>query len=146
MTRAAKPEFVADPKELEIRPNPEGKLKINFKGQPWPAVLEWLSKVAAVSLDWQELPGDYLNLVTQREYTVPETQDLINRHLLARGFTLLKRGEMLTLENVKKLDPSTVPRFRTAELKTLPDYAFVKTSFSLKWNQSSVACISRTTF
>lgn len=133
ITRQAKPEFVADPKELQIKPNPDGKIRVSFHGQPWPAVLDWYSKTAGVSLDWQELPGDYLNLTTQREYELREVQDLINRHLLARGFTLLKRGEMLTVENLKKLDPSMVPRVKPSELKSLPDYSFVKTSFSLKW-------------
>lgn len=133
VTRQAKPEFVADPKELQIKPNPDGKIRVSFNGQPWPAVLDWYSRIAGVSLDWQELPGDYLNLTTQRDYELREVQDLINRHLLARGFTLLKRGEMITVENVKKLDPSMVPRVKPADLKTLPDYSFVKTSFPLKW-------------
>ena len=133
VSRSTKPEFVADPNELKIKPNPDGKIRVNFHGQPWPGVLDWYSRTAGVSLDWQELPGDYLNLTTQREYSMPEVQDLVNRHLMARGFTLLKRGELLTVENLKKLDPSSVPRVRPNELKTLPDYSFVKVSFPLKW-------------
>lgn len=133
VARSVKPEFTADPKEFDIKPNPDGKLRINFRGQPWPLVLDWLSRTAGVSLDWQELPGDYLNLTTQRDYTVEETRDLINRHLLARGFTLIRRGEMLTVENIKKLDPSLVPRVRPSELRKLPDHEYVKASFPLKW-------------
>lgn len=131
--RSTKPEFVADPSELLVKPNPNGMLKINFRGQPWPMVLDWYSRTAGVSLDWQELPGDYLNLTTQKEYPVEEIRDLINRHLLSRGFTLLRREELLTVENIKKLDPSLVPRVRPSELAKLPSHEFVKTSFQLKW-------------
>ncbi len=60
-------------------------------------MLEWLADISGMSLDWQELPGDYLNLTTQRSYTVAEVRDLINRHLLARGFTLLAPGRVLTV-------------------------------------------------
>ena len=117
--RPAKPETPPNPEELKVRPDAEGKLvKLTFNGQPWPAVLEWLAQISNMSLDWQELPGDYLNLATQRSYTVREVRDLINCHLLARGFTLLCHGEMLTVADIKKLDPSLVPRVEPKDLDT----------------------------
>ena len=103
--------------ELKVRPDEKGRVRFNFNGQPWPAVLEWLAQISGMSLDWQELPGDYLNLTTQRSYTIEEARDLINRHLLARGFTLLCQGELLTVANIKKLDPSLVPRVEPRELE-----------------------------
>ena len=54
------------------------------------------------------MPADYLNLATQRRHTVEETQDLINRHLLARGFTLLKSGGVLTVANAEGFSLWTV--------------------------------------
>ena len=69
-----------------------------------------------MSLDWQEFPGDYLNLTTQRSYTIREVRDLINRHLLDRGYTLLCQGESLTVVNIKKLDTAIVPRIEPEEL------------------------------
>jgi len=108
--RPAKPPMPPNKQELNVRPDPNGMLRFNFRGQPWPEVLDWLSRVSGMSLDWQEVPSDYLNLSTQRAYTVPESRDLINRHLLARGFTLLQNGEILTVQSIAKLDPGLVPR------------------------------------
>jgi hypothetical protein len=88
VARPDKPPLPPDPRELKVTPDPHGKIRFNFHGQPWADVLEWLARVSAMSLDWQELPADCLNLVTQREYTVPEARDLINRHLLARADSL----------------------------------------------------------
>ena len=114
--RPAKPPKPPDPEELKVRPDADGKVKFNFNGQPWQPVLEWLAEISAMSLDWQELPGDFLNLKTRQRYTIREARDLINRHLLARGYTLLCQGEVLTVANIKKLDPSLVPRVSPEEL------------------------------
>jgi len=132
-TRPTTPPTPANPKEFEVRPDSDGKLKFNFKGQPWPAVLDWLAEISHMSLDWQEAPGDYLNLTTQRPYTVAEARDLINTHLLARGFTLLENGEMLSVVNIKKLDPSLVPRVDPKQLESRLPHEFVKVSFPLDW-------------
>jgi len=64
VTRPEKPSLPPDPRELKVEPNPNGKLRFSFNGQAWADVLEWLARVSGMSLDWQELPGDYLNLVT----------------------------------------------------------------------------------
>lgn len=132
VTRPAKPKTAADPAELTIKPDDEGKIRFNFQGQPWPDVLEWLAKASKLSLDWQELPGDHLNLRTQRSYTLEEARDLINRHLLDRGFTMLKNGEVLTVANLKKLDPSLVPRVAPDALEDCRPHEFVKVSFPLR--------------
>jgi type II secretory pathway component GspD/PulD (secretin) len=131
IVRAAKPPTPPKPEELKVRPDQAGRVRLQFNGQPWPAVLEWLAKISEMSLDWQELPGDYLNLTTQRSYTVAEVRDLINRHLLARGFTLLREGEVLTVANIKKLDPSLVPRLEPEELARRDPHEFAKVSFPL---------------
>ncbi|MFH1920062.1 MAG: secretin N-terminal domain-containing protein, partial [Planctomycetota bacterium] len=124
----------ADPKELEVRPDKEtGLVEFNFKSQKWLDVLEWLAVISKMSLDWQELPGDHLNLTTERSYTVPETRDLINRHLLARGYTLLSQGEVLSVAKIDKLDPGLVPRVRAEELAKRDPHEYVKVSFTLDW-------------
>lgn len=133
VTRPAEPETPPDPSELQVRPNADGRLVLNFTGQPWPAVLKWLAEVSRVSLDWQELPGGYLNLVTQREYTVAEARSLINRHLLARGYTMLLRGEIMTVAKIDSLNPALVPRVSPGDLEERDDYEFVKVSFPLRW-------------
>ncbi|WP_166825937.1 secretin N-terminal domain-containing protein [Thalassoroseus pseudoceratinae] len=129
----------ADPRELEVQPDSEGKVSFNFQGQPWRPVLLWLARISDLSLDWQELPGDHLNLRTQRDYTIAEARDLINRHLLARGFTLLQQGEVLSVANLKKLDPSLVPYVPVTELKNHLPHEFVKSTFPLEWLTAEAA-------
>ncbi len=117
--------------EFKIRPNAAGEVRLNFNGQPWQPVLEWLASISAMSLDWQDLPGDTLNLTTRRSYTVPEVRDLINQHLLTRGYTLLCHGESMSVVDIKKLDPSLVPRVEPADLAKREPHEFVKVSFPL---------------
>ena len=133
LTREERPKRPPNPAELKARPDAEGKVRFNFQGQPWLDVLEWLAQISHLSLDWQEMPGDHLNLATQRSYTVAEARDLINRHLLDRGYTMLRNGEVLTVANVKKLDPGMVPRVRPEDLKAREPHEFVKVSFALDW-------------
>ncbi len=137
--RPTKPPKEPDPKELKVAPDPDGKIRFSFNGQPWPAVLEWLAGISNMSLDWQELPGDFLNLTTQQPYTVEEARGLINRHLLARGFTMLQHGEVLSIINIKKLDPGLVPRVMPADLDKRHPYEFVKVSFPLQWMMADTA-------
>jgi len=120
-----------NPDEFNVRPNSSGKIRLRFNGQPWQPVLEWLAKISGMSVDWQELPGDSLNLTTQRDYTVPEVRDLINRLLLDRGFTLLCHGEVLSVAEIKNIDPSLVPRVEPADLPNCHPHEFVKVSFPL---------------
>jgi type II secretory pathway component GspD/PulD (secretin) len=137
--RPTKPTQPPKPDELKVKPDEKGMVRFNFNGQPWPGVLEWLAQISGMSLDWQELPGDYLNLSTQRAYTVQDTRDLINMHLLARGFTLLRQGDMLTVANIKKLDPSLVPRLDPKDLEHCGPHEFAKVSFPLDWMMADVA-------
>ncbi len=133
-TRPVKPQKPADPDELKnLKPDKEGRVKFNLKGQPWPDVLDWLAETSQKSLDWQELPNDYLNLVTQQSYSIDEARDLLNRHLLSRGFTMLAHGETISVVSIAKINPGTVPRVEPEELATLPDHDFVKTSLPLAW-------------
>lgn len=120
-------------KRLVLPLGPDGKVQLSFVGQKWLDVLEWYADLAGLSLDWQELPGDELNLRTQRSYTVDEVRDILNRHLLDRGYTLLLNGEVLTVANLKKLDAGLLPRVDLKELDTRQDHEFVKVSFRLDW-------------
>ena len=117
--------------EFKVQPDNTGRIRLCFNDQPWQPVLQWLAAISGMSLDWQELPGDCLNLTTRRSYTVPEVRDLINRLLLDRGFTLLSQGEVLTVAEVKKIDSSRVPRVEPVDLSKHQPYEFVKVSFPL---------------
>ena len=96
-------------------------------------MLEWLAETRKLNLDWQQLPQGTLNLVSTKEYSIDEAQDLINMQLLARGFTLLQRGEVLRIAPLDKIDITLVPKVTAEELATLPRHQFVRVSFPLDW-------------
>jgi type II secretory pathway component GspD/PulD (secretin) len=130
--RPEKPPRVPDPREFDVKLDDKGQVPpFNFIGQPWPDVMQWLANVSKCSLDWQELPNDYLNLTTQRTYSLDEVRDLINRHLSARGFISVQSGELLSVFKIEKLDPSVVRRVKEDELYDLKPYDFVKVAFEL---------------
>ncbi len=134
--RPDKPPRSPRAEELKVRPDADGMLRVHFRYQPWPDVLDWLAEVSSMSLDWQELPTGYLNLTMQRAYTVVQTRDLINRHLLLRGFTMLENDELLSVSKISSLDVGMVPRVSTKQLEALAKqrpHAYVKVSFELDW-------------
>lgn len=136
--RPENPGFTVDPKELDLKPV-DGKIRFNFHGQPWQGVLEWYAAISGQSLDWQELPADHLNLRTQQEYTLDEARDLLNQHLLARGYTMLRQGEVLRVVNLDKLDPALVPYVAPTDLDTCDPHEFVQTTFELDWIPAATA-------
>lgn len=131
--RPTTPPKPGDPEELKLQPDAEGRIRFNFTNQKWLDVLEWFAGISKMSLDWQELPGDYLNLVTTESYSLEESRDLINRHLLARGYTLLRRGEVMSVVKLDKLNPAMVPWIDPGELDDRDNHEFVKTTFALDW-------------
>jgi hypothetical protein len=103
----------------------------NFIGQPWPDVMQWLASLGKCTLDWQELPNDYLNLTTDRPYPLDEVRDRINRALQARGFTSIRADDVLSVFKIEKIDPSLVHRVEEEKLYDLKPYDYVKVSFEL---------------
>ncbi len=129
--RPDEPPKPADPRELDAKPDASGRITFSFNGQSWADVLQWLANVSELSLDWRELPSDYLNLTTQRSYTLDEARDLINRHLQARGYALLLSGEVLSVVKLDAVDPSLVPRVTEEDLYDLLPHDLVKLSIEL---------------
>ena len=83
-------------------------------------------------MDWQELPNDYINFSTERPHTIPEVLDLFNRLLFDRGYTMVLRGEVMSVVKIKNLDPSLLRRVEDeSELMDLPAHNFVKMTFQL---------------
>lgn len=121
------------PLDEQLERTSEGKIRFNFQGQPWLEVLQWLAKSSKMTLDWQELPENKLNLSTQSSYTLDEARDLLNMHLAARGFTLLRRGEVLALVKLENLNPALVPRVDAEELASRDRHEIVRVSFPLDW-------------
>lgn len=129
--RPTEPPKEVDPNRIKLKPDADGRVQFNYYGQPWSDVLQDYADAAGYSFDWQELPADYLNLTTRRKYSLKEAHNMLNRHLLARGFTLVVQGELLTAARVDKLDPSLVPRVAPDDLEDYSPYDFVRVRFSL---------------
>jgi len=130
--RPDKPPRAPDPREFDVTLDEQGRVPpFNFIGQPWPDVMQWFANLSKASLDWQELPSGYLNLTTQRSYTLDEVRDLINRHLHARGYTSIQAGEVIGVFKIDQLDPSLVRRVTEDQLYDFRPHDFVKASFQL---------------
>ncbi|MHB8902881.1 MAG: secretin N-terminal domain-containing protein, partial [Thermoguttaceae bacterium] len=126
---------------MKIRPGADGKVSLNFKGHSWQSVMEWIADISGMSLDWQELPEGYLNLITEKHHTVEEARDLINRHLLARGYTMLIQDSVISVSKMASINPGMVPRVSPEGLAKCQAYDFVKVSFRLDWLLAEKAVI-----
>jgi len=120
-----------DVDRVKIQTDANGLVQFSYNGHPWPTVMQDYAGAARLTFDWQELPADYLNLITQRKYSLLEARDLLNRHLLARGFTMIVHGELLSVVKIDKLDPSLIPRVSPDDLEDYPPYDFVRVRFDL---------------
>jgi len=120
-----------DPDRMRLKPDANGLVQFNYNSHPWAEVLQEFADAAKFSFDWQKLPADSLNLITQKKYTLPQARDLLNSLLLSRGFTLILQGEVLTAVEIKKLDPSLVPRVEADLLEDYLPHDFVRVRFQL---------------
>jgi type II secretory pathway component GspD/PulD (secretin) len=130
--RPTSPDAPPDKREFDVRPDEDGMVQFQFRNQAWPDILNWLADVSNMTLDWQELPADYLNIATQRKFSVEEVRDLINRHLLARGFTMLEFGSTILVAKTAGINISLVPKVDPARLVSLPPNRFVRISIPLR--------------
>ena len=134
MKTVKRPTDKPNPVDLErakLVPDENGMVQFNYNGHPWTDVLQDYADAAKLSFDWQELPADYLNLMTQRKYSLLEARDLLNQHLLVRGFTMVVRGEVLSVVKISQLDSSLIPRVEPDDLEDYAPYDFVRTRFQL---------------
>jgi type II secretory pathway component GspD/PulD (secretin) len=130
-TRPKDPPEPPDRKEFDVRPDDQGMVQFQFRNQSWPDLLKWIAETSNMSLDWQELPSDYLNIATPRKQTLDEARDLLNRHLLTRGYTMLELDGMLQVVKTAGINVSLVPKVPPEALSSLPSNRFVRTSFEL---------------
>ena len=71
--RPTLPSRVPDPREFDVRPDADSRIQFAFHGQLWPDVLQWFANISGYSLDWQELPNDYIHLTTNRQIPLPRS-------------------------------------------------------------------------
>lgn len=121
------PQDPAPPKPAE-----GATVRLEFREQQWLPALEWLAGHLKLNLDWRKLPEGTFNLHSEKTYTIAEAEDLLNMQLLARGFTLLKRGEVLRVEPLEGIDITLVPRVEPDALAGLQKHSIARVSFSLE--------------
>ncbi|MFO1063707.1 MAG: secretin N-terminal domain-containing protein [Pirellulales bacterium] len=109
------------------------RVVLNFREEAWLPALTWLAQELNLNLDWQQLPEGTLSLHSTKDYSLSEAEDLINMQLLGRGFTLLKRGEVLRLVPLKDIDITLVPRVDAGELEKLERHQVVRVTLPLEW-------------
>ena len=131
LKRKSEPPEPPNKREFDVKPDEQGMVQFQFRNQAWPDLMRWLAEVSSMSLDWQELPGDYLNIATRRKHSLEETRDLFNRHLLARGFTILEFDGIIQVLRTRGINTAQVPRVDVSKLDSLPPHRFVRVSFSL---------------
>lgn len=121
--------------EQQMTLNAKREVSFNFQEAPWTFVLEELARVSGANLDWTQLPGDSLNLRSNKKYTVSEARDIINEHLLARGYSILYdvKSSTMTVVNLENLNTALVPRVQPEDLESLSPHDLVKVSFRLDW-------------
>ncbi len=123
----------ADPAELKAKLDDDRRVAFHFRNQGWVDLIGWLSDIAGEPIDWQTLPADQVNLVSPRKLTVDETIDLFNRHLLARGFTLLQLDGGITISPTASINPGLVRRVDVDDLSKLPDHTYVRVILDAGW-------------
>ena len=83
---------------INNRPQDQRGLRFNFTGTKWEDVFEWFCDQADLSQQFDQYPPGSVNFSDPtRTYSIAETQDLLNRLLLDRGYALVRRGRMLFL-------------------------------------------------
>ena len=123
-----------DNKELDAAAlGEDGRVAFQFRNQTWPELIDWLAELSGEPLDWLELPADRVNITTPGRYTVDEVIDLFNRHLLSRGYTLLKLDGGLSVVKCAGINPAVVPRLDPEALAKAPPHSFVRVSFEAGW-------------
>ena len=109
-------------------------LRFNFTGASWQDVLDWFAEQADLSLQIDRAPAGTVNFVDpNRQYTVDEGLDLLNRLLLDRGWALVRRGRMLLLIDLE-LENADKYISEMAELVTPEE-------FDSRGNSDIVKCI-----
>ncbi len=110
----------------------DGKLRFNFRFQPWAEVIQWFAKQADLSLVMDSPPPGTFNYTDTREYTPAEAIDLLNSVLLTKGYTLVRRERMLMVINLEDgIPPNLVPAVALKDLDSKGEFEVISVLFSL---------------
>ena len=110
-----------------------GKMRFSFRYAPWSEVIEWFADQAGLSLVMDAPPHGTLNYSDSREYTPAQAIDLLNSVLLTKGYTLVRRDQMLMVINLEDgIPPSLVTEVPVDQLDDRGEYELVWCLFTLR--------------
>jgi type II secretory pathway component GspD/PulD (secretin) len=114
--------------ELDV--SEDGKMSIKFEFTPWRNVLEYFAKKAGYAFATDKWPSGTFNYTDAKKYTPEEVLDVLNLHLITKGFILAKREKLLRLfdtandgpvppEFVEEISPDEIDQHGKFELMTV---------------------------
>lgn len=109
----------------------QDKLRFSFSGASWREVLDWLAEAGELSLYVDDVPTGSFTYSDRQYFSVDEAIARLNLFLLPRGYTLVRRGELLSVINLG--DPRGIQQLdamarvvSVAELDQLNDHEVAK--------------------
>jgi type II secretory pathway component GspD/PulD (secretin) len=129
--RSYGPTGIANARELQVRPDADGRVSFRFHSQPWDGVLAWFADISQMGLLLDDVPAGTIDLAANCPYRLDEVRDLLGSVLLSKGFTLLCADGQLVATRVAHLRPEIVPGISLSELDRRGAYEFVKVSIDL---------------
>ena len=115
------------------------RIKFNFRFQKWSEVLPWLAGEAGLSLVMEESPEGAFNYSDRREYEPDEAIDLLNGWLMIKGFTLIRREQLLMCISLRDGIPDgTVPHVAPEDLPNRGRFEFVSVLIPLEARDASL--------
>ena len=109
------------------------KLRFSFRYAPWSDVIEWFAARASLSLIMDAPPQGTFNYTDNREYLPAQAIDLLNSVLLTKGYTLVRRDQMLMVINLEDgVPPNLITEVPIEELDQYGEYELVRSLFTLR--------------
>lgn len=110
---------------------------LKFEFTPWKNVLEYFAKQGGYSFATDVYPPGTLNYSDPRSFTAEQVIDILNLHLMTKGFILVKREKLLRLFDVANngpVPPEFVPEIDAADLPNRGEFELVTCQFQLsRW-------------
>ncbi|WP_165698729.1 secretin N-terminal domain-containing protein [Bremerella volcania] len=121
----------SDSGTAEVLPDVDGKLRFSFRGASWREVLDWLAEAGDLSLYIDDVPTGSFTYSDSQYFTVDDAVTRLNLFLLPQGYTLVRKGQLLSVINLG--DPRGLQQLNAMarvvspdELEQLNDHEVVK--------------------
>jgi type II secretory pathway component GspD/PulD (secretin) len=118
----------------ELVVSEDGRIGFNFQFTPWKDVIDFFAKQGGYAFTTDKYPSGTFSYSDSKKYTAEEALDLLNLHLMMKGFMLVKREKLLKLfdvENDGQIPPEFVPQVSEEDLARRGEFELVKVRFQL---------------